>query len=405
MDMLGSGTRSYLGAGFVLALSVRLLTTALVIVIPLFAIASLAVTTSEAGVFVLLLWVGNAAGVAAAVLALRNQSYASVGGFCLVALSMFGLGLGGRSLAPLFMLTSGAGVGLPQPFLSALMYQDSSPGRPFSGLGLYSTALGAGLILGPLVAYGAYPLYGFAGVFFALSAVCAVGVAGAALGHPSASIRPRPPTPSPIAWKEAFRGRAFRTAVLVNFLYSLLLPVFLSYGSIYAERAFGFAPTDALLLFSLVFAVSVALRLLAVRSKGRLDRLLLASVALLVVSSLMLGLAPTWQYFVAGMLLFSVPHAFVFPISNYHALSYAGGDVMNASYAFQASSAAAEFVTPAAAVLLIPFVGVHGLFLAGTILAVGALIAALPSGDGGEESTPGAATMEPPPKGRPVPGL
>lgn len=380
----------YLGPGFALALSVRLLTSALVIAVPLYAVDALKVAPYEAGVYVLLLWVGNALGVAAAVLALRSQSYSSLAGFLLVALSLLGLATGGRPLAPLFMLSAGAGVGLPQPFLSAIMHVGSRPGRPFSGLGLYSTALGVGLVLGPLIAYGAFPAYGFAGVFYALSAVCAVGIAAAALGHRSASIRPKPSPPSPRRWLGALRRRHFARAVAVNLMYSLLLPVFLSYGAIFAKGRFGLPPSNAFLLFTLVFTASVALRLAAVRFEAKLDRLIVLSALLLLLSTLTLGLATSWPLFVLGLLLFSLPHAYVFPIANYYALEAAKDDVMNASYAFQASSALAEFVSPAAAVLLIPWVGVQGLFLAGSLLAAGVLIGVLPAGALGE---PGETVM------------
>jgi hypothetical protein len=377
--MASQGGGSYLGTGFILALSVRLLTSALVIVVPLFAVGGLGAAPSEAGVYVLLLWVGNAVGVVAAVLALRNQSFSSISGFLLVAVSMVGLAAGGRPLAPLFMLAAGAGVGLPQPFLPAFMHVDSRPERPFSGLGLYSTALGVGLILGPLVAYGAFPAFGFPGVFYALSAVCALGIAAAAAGGRRLSHRPRPSPPSPRRWLLAFRRRRFAGAVTVNLLYSLLLPVFLSYGAIYAEGRFGIDPPGAFLLFTLVFTASVGLRLAAVRSEARLDRLIALSAVLLLLSTLTLGLATSWPLFVVGVLLFSIPHAYVFPIANYYALEAAREDVMNASYAFQASSAVAEFITPAAAVLLVPWVGVQGLFLLGAVLAAGVLAGVLPA--------------------------
>jgi hypothetical protein len=379
---------SYLGAGFVLALSVRLLTSALVIVVPLFAVGALGVTPSEAGGYVLLIWVGNALGVSAAVLALRDQSAASVAGFTLAALSMVGLAAGGGRLAPLFILTSGAGGGLPQPFLSAFMHSDSPPERPFSGLGLYSAALGTGLILGPLVAYGAYPVYGFAGAFLALVGVCAVGVAGAAAGHGSASGRPKPPRPSPRSWALSLRGGRFSRAVAVNFLYSLLLPLYLSYAGILAETRFGFSPEAALLLFTAVFAASVALRLVAVKARPGLPTLLVTSSVVLLLGTIALWAAPSWPFFVAAMLAFSLPHAYVFPIANYFALKSADGDLMNASYAFQASSAVAEFLTPSAAVLLVPLLGVQNLFLVGALCAAG-VVAGSAQGfrrwDGGQE--------------------
>ena len=182
--------------------------------------------------------------------------------------------------------------------------------------------------------------------------------------------RPRPPLPSPTEWPRALANAVFRRAFALNFLYSLLLPVFLSFGAVYAEGRFGFTPTSALLLFTVVFTLSVASRVAAVRVGSRLDGLIVASVVLLLASTLCLGFAPSWPVFVVGMLLFSLPHALVFPIASYYAFTSVRSEgTMNASYAFQASSGVAEFVSPAAAVVLIPVLGVQGLFLGGAVVA------------------------------------
>lgn len=375
--MNSGGGRSYLQSGFVLALSLRLLTSSLAIVIPLFAVDALGEGPAGAGSFVVILWVGNAVGVVTAVAAVRNQSVSSVAGFALLGSAMAALAGSGGASAHLLTLLAGTGMGLPQPFLSGLMHLDSRPGRPFSGLGIYSTALGAGLVLGPLLSYGVFDLGGFPAVFASLASVCLLGIAGALSGSRHLGAQPRPPPPSPRGWLGALRSRVFRRAFAVNLLYSLLLPLFLSYGAIYAEGRFGFSTTDAFLLFTGVFLVSVCARAAAVRVATRLESLLIASVALLMVSSLILGLAPTWWVFVLGMMLFSLPHAFVFPVASYYAFtSVGGGEVMNASYAFQASSGVAELVSPAAAVALVAFVGVPGLFLWGSLLAALALGAA-----------------------------
>lgn len=369
--------RSYLRPGFVLALSLRLLTSSLAIVIPLFAVDRLGVTPSEAGVFIVLLWVGNAAGVASAVTVVRNQSVSSLAGFSVMALSLASLGYAGSGQwAPLFAFASGAGMGLPQPFLSALMHLDSGPDTPFLGLGLYSTALGVGLVLGPLVSFGGLSFWGFSGVFYGLSLVCLLGIGAAALGHGAIAGERRPPSPSPAAWLRALRERVFARAFTVNFLYSLLLPVFLSYGAIYAEGRFGFTSTSALLLFTGVFVVSVIARVLAARIRSGFDRLLLAAIVTLLGSTLCVALATSWPVFVVGMVLFSLPHAFVFPITSFYAFSSAKEEgVMNASYAFQASSGAAELLSPAAAVFLVAAGGLSSLFLAGSVLAAAALAA------------------------------
>lgn len=378
----GSGAnlagQSYLRSGFVLALALRLLTASLAIVIPLFAVDSLGATSAGAGVFVVLLWVGNAVGVVSAVAAVRDQSVSSLAGFSVMALSLASLGYGGGGQwASFFAFTSGVGMGLPQPFLSALMHVESGPDAPFLGLGLYSTALGVGLVLGPLVSYGVLSAWGFSEVFVALSLVCVLGIGGALLGRGVVARGPRPPLPSPSAWMKALGDRVFGRAFAVNFIYSLLLPIFLSYGAIFAEGWFGFSSTSALLLFTLVFVISVSARVIAARLRSGFDKLLLASLATLLASTLCMGLATSWPVFVLGMLLFSLPHAFVFPVTSYFAFSSARGEgVMNASYAFQASSGVAELLSPAAAVLLVASAGVPSLFLAGSVIAAAALVAA-----------------------------
>jgi hypothetical protein len=365
----------YIRSGFLLAFALRLLTASLAIVIPLYATSVLGATPAGAGVFVVLLWVGNAAGVIGATIAIRDQSWSSVVGFLVLAMSMLGLAARAEGIpAPFEVLTAGVGMGLPQPFLSAFMHLDSDPQRPISGLGLYSTALGIGLVLGPILAYGALARSGFPGVLVALSAVCVLGMAGAVAGHGGLVGKPKPPIPSPRKWLESLGGGAFRRAFVVNLLYSLLLPLFLSYGAIYAESRFGFTPESALILFTAVFLVSTTTRFLTLGVGKSLGRLLLVSVVLLFASTLCLGLAPSWPFFVLGMVLFSLPHALVFPITTYVAFSSVrGAEVINASYVFQTSSGVAELLSPAMAVVLIPFVGVQGIFLVGALMAGSAL--------------------------------
>ncbi|MDG6988098.1 MAG: MFS transporter [Nitrososphaerota archaeon] len=374
--MTAPGRSTYLRPGFALALALRLLTSSLAIVVPLYATSVLGAAAAEAGAFVVLLWVGNAAGVMTATVLIRDQSTSSVAGFVLLGASAAVLA-SGTHYVPFWLeaLGSGVGMGLPQPFLSAFMHLESRPEKPFRGIGLYSTALGVGLVLGPLLAYGALELFGFDGVFGALALVCVLGAVGAIMGASSLEGRPRPPAPSPARWGAAFRKPGFRRAFTVNFFYALLLPVFLSYGAISAEARFGFSAEDALLLFAAVFLVSTGLRILATSSRVGLSKLLLASTGLLLASTLCLGLASAWPLFVFGMVLFSLPHAMVYPISSYFAFSSVNeADVVNASYAFQASSGVAELLAPAAAVLLIPSVGVQGVFLLGAALAATAFV-------------------------------
>ncbi len=369
--------------GFTIALSLRLLTSSLAIVIPLYAI-SLGATPSEAGVVVVLLWLGNAVGAAAATLAVRDQSVSSVGGFIILGASTLVLGLR-APYAPLSLgvLVAGVGMGLPQPLLSAIMHMDSAPERPFTGLGVYSTALGIGLVLGPLVAYGVHALYGFSGVFEALAIVSAAGVASAWGGREGIRGRPKPPVPSIAAWARALGRPAFRRAFMVNLLYSLLLPVFLSYGGVYAEERFGLSSGEALLLFTLVFLASVAIRYASIGATVDPGRVLLVSAGFLTASTMCITLAPSWPVFVAGMLLFSVPHAMVFPVANFLAFrSVETPDIINTSYAFQASSGGAEVLSPLLAVALIPTAGLQGVFAVGVVVAGTAFVLAARGRDG-----------------------
>ena len=369
--------RTYLKSGFVLALALRLLTSSLAIVIPLYATSVLGAAAAGAGVFVVLLWVGNAAGVVAATIWVRDQSVSSVSGFALLGASVAVLA-SGVHWVPFWLaaLGSGVGMGLPQPFLSAFMHLDSRPEQPFRGLGVYSIALGVGLVLGPLLAYGLLGFFGFGGVFGALAIVCALGAAGAVLGASGLVGRARPPAPSPSKWIAAIGTSRFRTAFTVNLLYSLLLPVFLSYGAITAETRFGFSAGDALLLYTVVFLISTGSRALAAISGVGLGKVLGASTGVLLASTLCLGLAPSWPIFVLGMVLFSLPHAMIYPIASFLAFrSVDESDVVNASYAFQASSGVAELLSPAAAVVLIPSIGVQGIFLVGAVLAAVAFAA------------------------------
>ena len=63
------------------------------------------------------------------------------------------------------VLAAGVGMGMAQPFLAALMHLDAGRGNPYRGIGLYSVALGIGLVLGPLVPYAApYPGGLFCGI-------------------------------------------------------------------------------------------------------------------------------------------------------------------------------------------------------------------------------------------------
>ena len=371
--------KRYMRSGFTLTLVLRLLTSTLLVVVPLYARDVLGVSEAHLGLYVLLLWIGNGAGVLLAVGVIAKQSMSSLLGFLLLASSTAALAFGMPGAGAYFVTgLAGVGMGLASPFLAGLMHLDSDSRSPFQGLGLNSVALGIGIVSGPLLASALLFFYSFSASFLALSAFSVLGVA---VTLSRWRLRERSTTRHKLSvshWARAFRNRGFSRAFLVNLLYSLILPAYISFGGAYAEARFGFTATDALLVFAAVFAGSTLVRAYAVSLAdriGRLDRLFALSLGLLPLSLLAVALAPSWGVFVLGLALFSLPHALVLPVSYYHALEAVDPEItMNASYAFQTSSGAAELLVPAAAIALVPVVGLSGLYIGMVPFAVAALI-------------------------------
>jgi Major Facilitator Superfamily len=358
----------FIGSGFLRTLVLRLLTSSLLIVIPLFLSKSLRVPDEYIGVYILLLWLGNAVGVLASITVLKRQSLSSLLGFGLLVFSLLGMALSvsNHVMVAISDLAAGVGMGMAQPFLAALMHLDAGRKNPYRGIGLYSVALGVGLVLGPLLPYGLLILGGFFAVFLTLSAVAAFGLAEVVVRIFDAgplSAEKAEYSLSLTQWVSAFKSKGFAQAFSVNFLYSLLLPIILSYGGVYGENRFGISPSTALLVFTAIFLVSTVVRSVALLFRHSTRFSLLVSGVFLAGSFLAIGAAPSFLVFLLGMLAFSIPHALLLPATNYKALtSVENHIVMNASYAFQASSGVAEFVSPAIAVGVISWFGIASIF-------------------------------------------
>jgi hypothetical protein len=371
-----AGPSGFISSGFLRTLILRLLTSSLLIVIPLFLSESLRLPDEYIGEYVLLLWLGNAAGVLASITALKRQSPSSLLGFGLLVLSLLGMALSGSNRLPVAfsVIAAGVGMGMAQPFLAGLMHLDAGRENPYRGIGLYSVALGVGLVLGPLIPYGVLMVGGFPVVFLALSALAAVGLTEVLVQiyqEGLSSPGKRQYSLSFTHWISAFKSRGFSQAFSVNFLYSLLLPIVLSYGGVYGENRFGISSSTALLAFTAAFSLSTLVRSVAVLFRQNTRLSLLVSGVFLSGSFLVMGAAPSFTIFLLGLLAFSIPHALVLPSTNYIALRSVQKDiVMNASYAFQVSSGVAEFVSPAMAVQVIALSGLSSIFLTMTPFAV-----------------------------------
>lgn len=386
MDDAGSSEipslhRSFILPGFVLTLLLRMLTSSLLIIIPLFMSYSLRVPASNLGDYILLLWAGNAVGVIATVGWVKRHAASSLVGFGMLAAAMLGFAFFAVSSADVGFLAilAGVGMGMAQPFLPVLMHLDSGVEDPYKGIGYYSVALGVGLIAGPVVAWVLESIYGgavgYTWIFLLLFAASAAGLVSVVLRVRSSHEENAPEfVAHPLVlgqWIAALRIRGFLDAFNLNLMYSLLLPVVLSYGGVYAGARYGLSPAGAYLLFAVVFALSVLIRggMTRLRIGGRIS-LPIAGFSL-VASFIAMSFGPNLTVFIIGMLSFAIPHALILPETKYRALTSVNGElIMNASYAFQASSGVAEFITPAAAVAIIFYAGISRLFAAMFPLAI-----------------------------------
>ncbi|MDG6929556.1 MAG: hypothetical protein JRN29_05930 [Nitrososphaerota archaeon] len=346
-------------------------------VTPLLVVDALGRPAALAGFYMTIFWVAVGAGAIAAVTLVRDLRTSGTVGFSLTFVSLLGFAAAVRLpyLLPAFFVMSGAGAGMVQPVLAPAMHAAAPSGRPYRGVGYYSTALSLGLISGTSVASATVGLAGFSPVFL-----------GAAAGAMLLLLRMRrwgaggkAGMPSWRAFRETVRKAGFGRSYGLGVFYSSLLPVVLSYSGIYAESAYGMTSSQVLLLLAAVFTLSLAVRLGSLRVRaGHFGRALVFPVLVLVASFLLMGFSGSASLFVLGMLLFSVPHALLYPWTLFNALQAAGKDnALAAGYAFATSSGVGEFLAPSMAAFVIAFYGLRLLFPVMTAVALLALVWAL----------------------------
>jgi MFS family permease len=276
------------------------------------------------------------------------------------------------------IVLSGFGLSLVQAFLIPSLHLSATRDRPHAGIANYSFALSLGTVVGPLAAAATISFYGFSPLFLILSAVSVVtfvvamklGVQRSFEGEDTRKAI----LPSNII--RTMRQKAFASFYLLNFLYSLLLPILLSYGGIFAETKFGIAASNVLAIFAGVFVISSGLRLLL--SRTRLDHfrsLLTLGFLTLFLSFLLMASANTFSLFLFGFFIFAIPHALVYPITTFMALESAGKEaIISSTYIFATSSGIAEFISPLAAVSIIILYNFSFLYLVMTPIALVGLV-------------------------------
>jgi MFS transporter, DHA1 family, multidrug resistance protein len=327
-------------------------------------------------------WIANAVGTVVAAGVIRDRRSSLLLGFVVLAMAFFGAALVHSSLGySTCIVLSGLGLSIVQAFLIPTMHQSSASERPHIGIANYSTALSLGMIAGPLAAAAAIFVYGFSTLFILLAILSIVvlvplqllGVQKSFSGEDTRSEI----LPSSIF--KVLRQRAFATFYSLNFLYSMLLPILLSYGGIYAESKFRITSSEVLALFAVVFTISTLMRFLFTRSEPRHFRILLVvGFSCLFVSFAVIGTSGSFSLFLFGFFLFSVPHALIYPITTFMALESGGKDsVITSTYIFQTSSGVSEFISPLIAVPIITLYSFSWVFIAMAPLSLAGLLVSL----------------------------
>ncbi len=342
---------------------------------PIVLVKILETPASEIGWMIAGFWIANALGTIIAAGIIRSRNRSTLSGFAVLALAFFGAALIQDPLGySLSIVLSGFGLSLIQAFLIPTMHLSGTDERPHKGIADYSTALSFGMIAGPLIAGASIYLSGYYDLFFLLVAISIVvfiisfriGIQKSFVGEDTR----KGILPSNII--KTMKQRGFANFYMMNFLYSLLLPILISYGGVFAENEFHVTTTQVLVLFAAVFLVSSILRVLFSRSETKHFRTyLMIGFIVLGLSFALIGLANNQYLLLAGFLLFSVPHALIYPITTYLALDSAGPDALiSSTYIFSTSSGIAEFLSPLAAVPIIAVYGFSALFFALTPIAV-----------------------------------
>lgn len=367
---------------FSITFLVRTISIIVQIVSPIVLVKVLHTQNAEIGWMIAGFWIANAIGAIIAAGVIRSRNKSTLSGFAVLVVSFMGAALLHNPLGfASCIVFSGLGLSFIQAFLIPTMHMSGTQEIPHMGIARYSTALSLGMIAGPLVADAAILVSGFYSLFFLLVAISTVML--------FASFR--------MGIQKSFEGEDTRKSILpssiiktmkrgtftnfygMNFLYSLLLPILISYGGVFAVDRFHFTTIEVLILFAGIFSISSTMRALFSRSKNSQFRtFLVMGFIALFLSFVLIGLANSIYLLLIGFLLFSLPHAVIYPITTYLALESAGQDgLISSTYIFSTSSGIAEFISPLVVIPLITAYGLSTIFSSLAPLAIVGLIIAM----------------------------
>ncbi|MEM0117898.1 MAG: MFS transporter [Conexivisphaerales archaeon] len=363
MHSSSRNTGSMMNVQFLFTFILRILSLVVQTVLPLYLSSTLHLPSYTVGLMISLLWIGNALGAITGALLFRGWRKGGLTGLLLLAASFSGyFAFSSYHLLSLFIMAGGFGSGLIQPLLAPSMHSNSRPSSPFRGISLYSTALSLALVLGPLISSIVIGLSSFKMLFIMLSAICLISLSLPlmASNNEDGSEKKGLLTGLIQVFSRTLLLRDFRREFLMNLVYSLTLPIILSFAGIVAEKVYNFSSTDVLLSLTALFAISSTIRF-SMRNTGikKFSKVMLLPASLLLVSSIILYFGNSWFLFLAGLLLFSVPHATIYPWTLYNVFQTVDRErLVQASYIFSLSSGISEFISPPLTSFAIYYLGI-----------------------------------------------
>jgi MFS family permease len=348
MNYLQSG--SAVSVQFLLTFILRILSLVVQSVLPLYLVSILHASNYFVGLMISALWIGNAFGAITGAALVRSWRIAGIAGLSLLAFSFSGY-YASKSiyLLSFFIFAGGFGSGILQPLLAPSMHISSNPEYPFRGVSLYSTALSLALVAGPFISSIVISLSGFKMLFLSLSIASIVSLSLPLIGRDS-GINKESSLLSDFldTAREVIAKNGFRREFVMNLIYSLTLPIILSFSGTVAQRVYNLSPSEVLLVLASIFALSSGIRF-SMRNMNikKVNRLMLIPTSFLLLSAILLSNGISSYLFIAGLLIFSIPHATIYPWTLYNVFQTSDkGRIIQSSYIFALSSGISEFISP-----------------------------------------------------------
>src|SRR5579875_1799022 len=329
MNYLQSG--SAVSVQFLLTFILRILSLVVQSVLPLYLVSILHASNYFVGLMISALWIGNAFGAITGAALVRSWRIAGIAGLSLLAFSFSGY-YASKSiyLLSFFIFAGGFGSGILQPLLAPSMHISSNPEYPFISSIVIS-------------------LSGFKMLFLSLSIASIVSLSLPLIGRDS-GINKESSLLSDFldTAREVIAKNGFRREFVMNLIYSLTLPIILSFSGTVAQRVYNLSPSEVLLVLASIFALSSGIRF-SMRNMNikKVNRLMLIPTSFLLLSAILLSNGISSYLFIAGLLIFSIPHATIYPWTLYNVFQTSDkGRIIQSSYIFALSSGISEFISP-----------------------------------------------------------